>query len=102
MTPDYLKNQFNWNYDHVSSLWNHFGWINQDEATLARAHYGGYSVKTPQGLRVISYNSDNLYTANLYNYINMTDPDQSESLRFVAQELQKAEDNDERVWLICQ
>lgn len=66
----------------------------------ALCSYGGFSVKTRDGLRIISFNSDNLYTPNLYNYINMTNPDNSGSLRFIAKELQLAEDRGERVWVI--
>lgn len=34
--PKYIANQFGWNYAHVSALWQHYGWVNQDEAEVAR------------------------------------------------------------------
>ena len=80
ITPQYLADAFSWNYNHLSSLWEHFGWINEDvgqqartqyvfslstdaskwmELTVSRIHsYGGYSTVTSGGLRIITLNTD--------------------------------------------
>jgi sphingomyelin phosphodiesterase len=69
---DYLKDQFSWNYAHLAALWQHAGWIKEDEANLVRTHYGAYSTITSGGLRIITLNTDFFYTANLFNYINVS------------------------------
>jgi sphingomyelin phosphodiesterase len=53
-----LANQFSWNYDHVSGLWEHEEWIPQSAVAQARAHYAAYSVQRVDGLRVITLNTD--------------------------------------------
>ena len=49
-----LSKQLSWNYEHVSKLWEYDGWISDKVGTVARAHYGGYSVTRHDGLRVIT------------------------------------------------
>ncbi|KAJ5103979.1 hypothetical protein N7532_004508 [Penicillium argentinense] len=98
--PGRLGQQMSWNYDHVSGLWEHEGWISHETAKEARTHYGGYSVKTHYGLRILSYNTDLWYKHNTLNLINTTNPDNSGMLSWIIEELQKAEDEGERVWLI--
>ncbi|EMD32798.1 hypothetical protein CERSUDRAFT_161311 [Gelatoporia subvermispora B] len=95
-----LAEQFSWNYDHVTSLWQHEGWIDEATVQLARAHYAGYSVRRTDGLRIITLNTDFWYTANLFNYINLTTSDTSGMLRFLTDELQDAEDEGDRVWIL--
>ncbi|PPQ64241.1 hypothetical protein CVT24_008644 [Panaeolus cyanescens] len=95
-----LAKQFSWNYDHLSSLWQHEDWLPASAVELARAHYGGYMVKRGDGLRIISLNTNLWYRANYFNYINMTNPDTSGMLRFLTDELQDAEDAGDRVWII--
>jgi predicted phosphodiesterase len=95
-----LANQFSWHYDHVASLWEHEDWLPEAAVQLARTHYGGYAVKRQDGLRVISLNTDFWYRANYFNYINMTNPDNSGMLRFLTDQLQEAEDAGDRVWII--
>lgn len=55
--PGRLGEQQSWNYDHLAGLWTHEGWIDQKTAEEARTHYGGYSIKTHYGLRIISFNT---------------------------------------------
>lgn len=55
--PEHLGQQMSWNYKHVSSLWEHEGWISNQTAKEAQTHYGGYSVMTHYGLRIISLNT---------------------------------------------
>ncbi|KAF8899142.1 Metallo-dependent phosphatase-like protein [Infundibulicybe gibba] len=95
-----LADQFQWNYDHVASLWQHENWLPDTAVQLARSHYGGYMVKRSDGLRVISINTNLWYRANWFNYINMTNPDNSGMLRFLTDELQAAEDAGDRVWIM--
>ncbi|KAI0299797.1 Metallo-dependent phosphatase-like protein [Russula brevipes] len=92
-----LGEQFSWNYDHVAALWKLEQWLPQSAVAQARAHYAGYSVQRTDGLRVISLNSD---IANLFNYINLSQIDNSGMLRFLTDELQDAEDEGDRVWII--
>ncbi len=63
--PGPLGQQLSWHYDHVSSLWQHNGWINATTTDQARHHYGAYSVKTNYGLRIITLNTDFWYRSNL-------------------------------------
>ena len=98
--PDGRANQFSWNWDYVSKLWHSEGWINSTTAKDVRTHYGGYSINPRKGLRVISFNTDFWYTGNAFAFINTTDPDVSGVLRFVTDELQAAEDANERAWIV--
>ncbi|KAJ5428109.1 hypothetical protein N7445_009563 [Penicillium cf. griseofulvum] len=75
--PGRLGEQQSWNYEH-----------------------GGYSVKTHYGLRIIAFNTDFWYRQNFLNFINTTDPDNSGIFSWIIEELQKAEDAGERVWII--
>ncbi len=62
--PGPLGQQFSWNYDHVSSLWQQNGWINSTVAGEARLHYGAYSALNQYGLRIITLNTDFWYRSN--------------------------------------
>lgn len=55
--PGRLGEQSTWNYEHVAGLWQHEGWISNKTAGEAETHYGGYSIKTHYGLRIISFNT---------------------------------------------
>ncbi|PQE29453.1 ser thr phosphatase family protein [Rutstroemia sp. NJR-2017a WRK4] len=98
--PGPLGQQFSWNYDHVSALWQHNGWLSAEDAKEAAIHYAAYSVKTHLGLRIITLNTDFWYRSNYLNFINTTDPDVSGTFKFMIHELQAAEDAGERVWII--
>lgn len=100
--PGMLSQQdFSWNYDHVARLWQTEGWLNSSEADQAATHYGAYSVKVPgYNLRVITINTDFWYKSNYFNYINMTNPDVSGTLKFLGTELAGAEQRGERVWIV--
>lgn len=95
-----LGQQLSWNYDHVSSLWEMEGWLSNEDGEEAKAHYAAYSVKTELGLRIITLNTDFWYKQNYWNFINTTNPDVSGGLQFLIDELQKAEDCGERVWIL--
>ncbi|KAJ5167820.1 uncharacterized protein N7482_003414 [Penicillium canariense] len=98
--PGRLGEQSSWNFRHLADLWQHEGWISNKTAEEARAHYGGYSVKLHYGLRIISFNTDFWYKSNLFNMINTTNPDNSGIFSWMVEELQKAEDTNERVWIV--
>ncbi|KAN0134393.1 Metallo-dependent phosphatase-like protein [Lactarius tabidus] len=95
-----LAEQFSWNYDHVAQLWQQEQWIPESAVVQARAHYAAYSVQRTDGLRIITLNTDFWYSANLFNYINLTQADASGMLRFLTDELQDAEDQGDRVWIM--
>ncbi|OQV00972.1 hypothetical protein CLAIMM_06400 [Cladophialophora immunda] len=95
------SNVYQWNYDLVSSLWLDHSWLNDSEASFARTHYGAYATTTAQGLRVISLHSDFWYKANIFNYWNVTNPDQSGILKWLADELSACEKRGQRAWIIA-
>lgn len=104
MNPDpsnSSSNMHQWNYDLVSSLWSKHAWLNESEADFARTHYGAYATTTAQGLRIISLNSDFWYKANIFNYCNVTDPDPSGILKWLADELSACERRGQRAWIIA-
>lgn len=98
--PGTLGEKFSWNYNHISSLWEQEGWIDSSAANKARLHYGAYSIRNHLGLRIITLNTDFWLKSNPFNYINSTNPDVSGTLRFLIQELQAAEDANDRVWIL--
>ncbi|KAF9236005.1 sphingomyelin phosphodiesterase [Melanogaster broomeanus] len=96
----YLGKQFNWLYDHISSMWSYEGWLPSESVEFSRTHYAAYTVKRPDGLRVISLDTDICKAYNYFSYINATDPDPFGILRFLTDELQDAEDAGDRVWIV--
>ncbi|KAK0651887.1 Metallo-dependent phosphatase-like protein [Cercophora newfieldiana] len=95
-----LGKQFSWNYDHVSKLWEHYGWIDSKTQEQAAAYYAAYSVVHPLGLRIITLNTDLSFKGNPFAYIHSEDPDFSGMFAFLIEELQKAEDAGQRVWIM--
>jgi len=49
-------------------LWYNSGWINATTASYASLHYGAYAYTTPQGLKIVSINTDFWYVDNIFNY----------------------------------
>ncbi|MCJ1240001.1 hypothetical protein MMC14_008001 [Varicellaria rhodocarpa] len=94
------NNILSWNYDLLSSMWQHDGWINSTEQTYASNHYGAYAHTTKQGLKIISINTDFWYTANIFNLFNLTNPDQSGIFSYLSSELAASEATGQRVWII--
>jgi sphingomyelin phosphodiesterase len=95
------SNIFQWNYDLVSSLWSGHAWLNDTEAEFARTHYGAYATTTSHGLRIISLNSDFWYKENIFNFFNVTNPDPSGILKWLADELTACERRGQRAWIIA-
>ncbi|KAG2753989.1 Metallo-dependent phosphatase [Suillus brevipes Sb2] len=95
-----LGTQFNWLYEHVSSLWQYEGWLPEASIAYASTHYAAYAVTRPDGLKIISIDTNLWYTNNYYAYVNSTEPDPFGILRFLTDELQASEDAGQRVWII--
>lgn len=101
-----LGRQLSWNYDHVSSLWNYYGWLDNATAAEAATHYAAYSVvHTPEGaggsgLRIITLNTDLYYKNNHFAWLHAANPDFSGMFAFLTAELQKAEDAGQRAWVV--
>ncbi|KAG1879787.1 sphingomyelin phosphodiesterase [Suillus subluteus] len=95
-----LGTQFNWLYEHISSMWQYEGWLPEASVAYASTHYAAYTVTRPDGLKIISLDTNLWYTDNYYSYINSTEPDPYGILRFLTDELQASEDAGERVWII--
>ena len=93
-------NALSWNYELLSSLWQNSSRINVSEASYASKHYGAYAHTTPQGLRIISINTDFWYPDNIFNYANFSNPDPSGILSFLASELSACEQRSQRAWII--
>ena len=45
-------------YDHVSTMWYYEGWLPEASVEYARTHYAAYTLKRPDGLRIISLDAD--------------------------------------------
>ncbi|EHY57878.1 Sphingomyelin phosphodiesterase 2 [Exophiala dermatitidis] len=104
MNPDphnTSSNILQWNYDLVSSLWSKHSWLNDTEADFARTHYGAYATTTAQGLRIIALNSDFWYRDNIFAFFNVTNPDPSGILKWLADELSACEKRGQRAWIIA-
>lgn len=86
-----LGQQFSWNYEHVSALWEYHEWIDAKTAAQAVKHYAAYSVLHPLGLRIITLNTDLYYRNNHFALLNASNPDFSGVFSFLIEELQKAE-----------
>ncbi|ROW08824.1 hypothetical protein VMCG_02745 [Cytospora schulzeri] len=95
-----LGEQFSWNYDHVSQLWEHYGWINSSTQAEATLHYGAYAVTHPLGIRIITINTDFYHSSNYYAFLHTADPDYSGIFSFLIDELQEAEDVGQRAYII--
>ncbi|KAK4179516.1 Metallo-dependent phosphatase-like protein [Triangularia setosa] len=95
-----LGQQFSWHYDHISKLWEHYGWIDNTSRNQAFVHYGGYSVVHPLGLKIITINTDFYYRTNIFAFLHADNPDYSGIFSFLVDELQKAEDQGQRVWIV--
>lgn len=87
-----------WLYDLLSSTWDQ--WIGSAAAASA-SHHGAYS--TPYGdgpLRIISLNTNMWYTQNYYLYQPDGAPDPDGQIDWLASELDDAEKNGERAYII--
>jgi len=99
--PDSRGDQLSWDWDNVAALVKSNGWGSNKTAETIRAHYGAYSISPRKGLRVVALNSDFWYSGNPMTFVDLSDPDVSGMLRFFTDELQAAEDANERVWVVA-
>lgn len=53
-----------WAYDTMSSNWT--SWIGPQAANEVKTNFGSYSVLTPEGLRIISINTNFWYKVNFF------------------------------------
>ena len=90
------------NYAHLASLWQGFGWIDDQAATDIKGHYAAYSINHPKypKLKIIALNTDFWYIGNSNNFVHSSDPDNSGLFTLLVDELQAAEDAGQRVWLL--
>lgn len=129
LNPSGSGNALGWNYQMLSSMWTKYSWITSSEQQYASTHYAAYAHTTKQGLRIISLNTDFWYgksvpishcrfpgslvekthicieadeslVDNIFNYWNVTNPDTSGMLAWLAQELAACEAKGQRAWII--
>lgn len=94
------REQFSYDWDNLKRLFQAEGWFSHADAQQVARHYGGYSVSPRKGLRIITLNTDFWYKGNRYNFISTSNPDHGGILRFLTDELEKAERRHERVWIV--
>ncbi|KAH9838386.1 sphingomyelin phosphodiesterase [Rhodofomes roseus] len=94
------EDQFDWDYEHLADLWELEEWISPEAAQQARKNYAAYSVQRQDGLRIVTLNTDFWFQPNVFNYFNLSSSDNSGMLRWLTDELQDAEDAEERVWIL--
>jgi sphingomyelin phosphodiesterase len=86
-------------YDTLASLWT--TWIGSTEAKASDSNEGSYSVLYPGGnLRVISVNTNFWYKQNFWLYEKTMEKDPAGLFAWLVTELQAAETNGERVFLM--
>jgi sphingomyelin phosphodiesterase len=87
-----------WAYQALAKDW--FALTGIPSVKTASEH-GSYSAIHPNSkLRIISYNSIFYYKNNFFAYTEPIEFDPDDQLHWLINELQEAEDNKERVWLI--
>lgn len=88
-----------WVYSLLSDLWG--PWIGEAAATTTVMQFGAYSAKFPGGgLRIISLNTNMYYIQNYWLYQKNMERDPSGQLKWLASELQAAEDAGDRAYII--
>ncbi|KAF9925524.1 hypothetical protein FBU30_004688 [Linnemannia zychae] len=87
-----------WLYDSLSHQWS--SWLSPRERASVRHNHGAYSTSPHRGFRIISLNTNFCYKDNLYLYSDLRDLDPNHEIHWLIQELQHAEDQHERVWII--
>lgn len=95
-----LGRQLSWNYEHVTKLWEHHGWIDNRTQAQASSHYAAYSVVHPLGLHIITLNTDLYYRNNPFSFVRAVDPVFSGMFSVLVEQLQVAEDAGQRAWIM--
>jgi len=97
----YQQQQLQPNYEPVSAAWRNYGWLSAAEAAgVVSSGLGIYRAVTPEGLVIISLNSDVWYYFNFYSYIDANAPDSTGALAVLIDWLLEAEAQAQAVWLI--
>jgi sphingomyelin phosphodiesterase len=93
--------QQEWNYQNLSNAWVNYGWLSASEAsTVVNSGLGIYRAVTPEGLVIISLNSDVWYYFNMYAYIGANSVDPTGMFSTLIDYLLEAEEKEQAVWLI--
>ncbi|WVO24382.1 uncharacterized protein IAS62_005748 [Cryptococcus decagattii] len=100
LNPNSPLKQSSWNYEHLAGLWESEGGIDGEVAQKVKTHYGAYSIQHATNLKIITINTDLWYRANIFAYISSTHPDIFGFLKFLGEELQEAEDNNSRAYIV--
>ncbi|KAL9055736.1 MAG: hypothetical protein Q9162_003372 [Coniocarpon cinnabarinum] len=93
--------QSQYNYEAVQAAWTNYGWLSAEDAqSVVSTGLAIYRTKTPEGLVIISLNSDAFYYFNFYSYINIATVDNTGVLTNLIDYLLDAEKADEPVWIM--
>ncbi|UKZ47975.1 hypothetical protein TrVGV298_002211 [Trichoderma virens] len=96
LPPLRLGKSLEWLFNLVLEAWPRLEGTTSDIKT-----YGRYSVKHPMSnLRIISINTNLYYTMNFWMYQVMDGPDPDNQLQWLIEELDSAERNGDRVYII--
>ncbi|KAI8365386.1 Metallo-dependent phosphatase-like protein [Radiomyces spectabilis] len=90
---EYLK--LLWLYKSLSESWK--GWLTQQDV---EENAGSYVARPVKGLKLISLNTNFCYTLNWWLYEHPMEKDPNGVFAWLIEQLQEAEDEGERVWII--
>ena len=86
-----------WLYDALAAQWNTFGVSAGDQQTTIK-YRASYMTRPYDGLRIISLNTVYAYKMNFWLFLNDTDPDGT--MTWLVQQLDAAEQQGDKVWII--
>jgi len=55
-------------YEHISSMWEYEGWVPEAAVAYASTHYAAYAVTRPDGLKIISLDTNLCEVSSTRNY----------------------------------
>ncbi|KAG1469258.1 hypothetical protein G6F56_003360 [Rhizopus delemar] len=87
-----------WLYKSLASNWQ--GWLAPRVHPLVETNTGSYSTRPLPGLKLISLNTNFCYVLNWWLYEQPTQKDPNDIFAWLINELQDAEDKNERAWII--
>ncbi|ELU13803.1 hypothetical protein CAPTEDRAFT_222101 [Capitella teleta] len=85
--------------NRFTELWSPLSEFTEDQEQTMREG-GYYSISPMEGLRLINFNSNYMYTMNWYNVMTWDEPEAEAMMTFIEEELGTARENDEKVILI--
>ncbi|KAI9018040.1 Metallo-dependent phosphatase-like protein [Phycomyces nitens] len=95
-TKKYLD--LEWLYKSLSKSWR--GWLSYGTNVEVERNTANYAVRPMNGLKLISLNTNFCYTLNWWLYEHPMEKDPNGVLAWLVDQLQDAEDQNERVWII--